>query len=419
MGDDAPTPTVSLRARLLRRNWWLPVAGVAAGLVGLAMERFSEREWVSMPIGFVLGLMGLTFAVVTLLRGSYPRSEQVQLTLTPEALAIPGRADIRPDEVVESKIVPRPGRDAEVVVTLTLRGGEVVSLWMLEADATSMLAQLGLAAGERRASFALALPLRHRLAAAGLAMFLPWVCWVVASTPWTAVLTISSQILGAALYSLLAAWLLSVVRGRVVVGADGFTTRWLGRERFHAFDDVAEVTEESAFLGKQTVDTQVRLRSGRRLRLRAVEAPDDDAQRGAAGRAVAAHLRQAHQRFEARAAGAKELGAALARGGRPERDWLAHLASLVRGGPERYRVASIDAERLAELAADPQSAPDARLGAAAALVRLDPDQRPRVRIAAEACAEPGLKDALLAMCEAEDDAALEAALGRGRRLRRG
>lgn len=84
----------------------------------------------------------------------------------------------------------------------------------------------------------------------------------------------------------------------------------------------------------------------------------------------------------------------------------------------RYRVASLDPEQLAQVALDPKSPPDCRIGAAAALVRLDASHRPRVRVAASACAQGDLQAALAALGEAEDDAAVEAALQRGRRAER-
>jgi hypothetical protein len=114
----------------------------------------------------------------------------------------------------------------------------------------------------------------------------------------------------------------------------------------------------------------------------------------------------------ARGASVQKLPELLQRGGRAPDAWLLGIDAIVRGGGPRYRVPSVDPDQLAELAASPDAADDARIGAAAAVVRADPSRRPRIRVVAEACANSSLREALLAVAEAEDDAAFALALGR-------
>ena len=44
-GAGEVAPPRALTARLLRRNWWLPLAGVLVALAGALVERLATREW--------------------------------------------------------------------------------------------------------------------------------------------------------------------------------------------------------------------------------------------------------------------------------------------------------------------------------------------------------------------------------------
>jgi len=120
---------------------------------------------------------------------------------------------------------------------------------------------------------------------------------------------------------------------------------------------------------------------------------------------------EAFQKSGSIAGNGVDVRALVSRGPRTAREWLSGLDGLVHGGAVRYRVAAIAPELLLEVVHDANGATDTRAGAAAALIRSgDATARPRIRVAADACADPTLRTALLSLSEAEDDEAIERAL---------
>jgi hypothetical protein len=222
---------------------------------------------------------------------------------------------------------------------------------------------------------------------------------------------IALAMLTSAVSALLPAWLLGFFRGRVVIGTDGFATRWFLRERYIPFSKIASVTPKNHLLANHLVDTVVELTSGRKVRLRAVEAPNTEAERGAEGRALFTHVAAAFERSKHPTDGVPDVRALVERGSRSAREWLTSIDAIVGDGGARYRVASLSHDSLLAVATDANASIDARVGAAAALVRTnDEDLRVRVRVCAESCTDRALSEAMLALSEARDDEATEAAL---------
>jgi hypothetical protein len=214
-------------------------------------------------------------------------------------------------------------------------------------------------------------------------------------------------------YALIASWLMGYVRGRLVIGADGLTTRWLIWERFVAFREVASVSGAPIWGGGGAVDTLLKLRTGRKVMLRTVEAPNTEADRGAEGRAMLAHVQESFAHSSTLLDGGADLSARLKRGSLSAREWLSALDALAEGGAARYRVAAVSPDALTDVARDPGASVEERVGAAAVLVRMgDEVHRTRVRVVAEGCAEPALRAALLGLVEARDEAATEAVLAK-------
>ncbi len=390
------------KAFVLRRNW-APIIGCIVMLAaGVLVGRSSTSLW---PFGYFAAWIGLAFAPIFLLRNAFPRATPATVRATATGITIEGHADVRNEDILEAKVLPRRGR--EVVVELAVRGGKTLALRTRAEDAKALVDLVG----ARRTRFLLMVPFGKRFLAS-FALFAVVFFVVTSANVGAWLLTVP----GSVLWALLLGWLVGFVRGRFVVAADGFTTRWLFRERFIAFRDVAIVTSRPRFGGNGVNDVFVGLRSGRQVRLRTIESPNTEEERGAESRALLAYVNAAFEQSTRLLDGSVNVPSLVARGSRSPREWLSGLDALVRGGGSRYRVAAVSAEMLADVTNDPSAPIESRVGAAAALVRMGDDtQRTRVRIAAEGCAESDLRDTLLALCEAHDDAAAEAALASLRR----
>lgn len=380
-------------AFVLRRNWLLlggALAALAAALIATRTTAFAPEGWVGTCI---TGLLVVIFGA----RNAFPRETPGKVHATSTGITVEGFAELRSEDVLEAKVLPRRGIDAIVVLALRgrVQGSKTLSLRMHERHAKALVDVLG----ARRSRFRLVVPFARRF----FGVFVVLAALTAFTTPslglWAAVQP------GNLLWSWLFAWLLGFVRGGLVVGADGFATRWLFRRRFVPFRDVAKVEGRGRFGNAGVQDTVVQLASGRTLRLRTVEAPNTEAERGAESRAMLAHVKEAFERSARSAlAGAVDVHVLVSRGSRSAEEWLSGLDALVRGGGSRYRVAAVSPEMLAELAEDPSASFESRAGAAAALVRIDDEAlRTRLRISAEACAEPDLRGVLLALSDARDD----------------
>lgn len=393
--------TVEAPAFLLRRNWIPVVACGALVVVGLLVTRIGTP---SSLFGYLAAWFGVMFGPTLFLRNAFPTAKPTTVRATATSVSVDGYAEVRSEDILEAKIIPR-WRDA--VVDLALRDRETLSLRMAVSDAKALVDLLG----ARRTRFRLIVPYGTRLFAS-FALFAS-VAFLLGrgdAQAWIFALP------GCFVCALPIAWLVGFLRGRLVVGADGFTTRWLFRDRFVAYRDVAAVGGKLRFGGSGTADTLVELTSGRKVRLRTVEAPNTEEERGAESRAMLAHVREAFERSARLQDASVDVPSLVERGSRSAREWLSGLDALVRGGGSRYRVAAVSAEMLSDLARDPSATIESRIGAAAALVRMgDEELRTRVRVAAEGCAESELRDTLLALSDARDDASAEAALASLRR----
>jgi hypothetical protein len=103
-------------------------------------------------------------------------------------------------------------------------------------------------------------------------------------------------------------------------------------------------------------------------------------------------------------------GAALRRGTRTVRQWVAALRAIGSGANADMRTAPLPRERLLRIVEDPASPEEERAAAAVALAtEQDDDGHARMRIVAMHVAAPRLRVAIEAAAKA-DDAELEAAL---------
>jgi len=102
----------------------------------------------------------------------------------------------------------------------------------------------------------------------------------------------------------------------------------------------------------------------------------------------------------------------LARGSRPVGEWRTALRKLLEQGD--YRESPLDPHELYQVLSSPEEPAELRLGAALALRERDPTEvKRRLRVAADACANPRLRVAFEALARGKDEeevlmAALEA-----------
>jgi hypothetical protein len=405
------TPIAAARefpARELRRNWWVPLVALSMAAASLAFEGIAHP---TAPIGYFIAWLSVVFAAVTATRNAFPLSRPVVLHVATGALAIGDAAPVPASEIAEAKISPRMTGDAMVLLVFRAHGERWLNMRAFEAK--TMLEVLGVGAGERRASFSLMLPFRTRFLSLLLVLGAPWTVLLAwSASPAFAILSVFFSV---GPFCAFLAWVGGFVRGRLVVGADGFSVRWLGRERFRPFSEVRAVRLETSLLSLSrgtTRGTIVELVSGNKLRLRARDAPIVEEDRGTEARAMRLHLTQAFERATVRGAESPHVTALLGGGGRSGTEWLACLDDLMRDGAGRYRIAAPSPELLTRVATDITSPRETRIGAAAALVRLDPEGRSVVRVAADACADPKLRGTLLSLVDADSDEAVAAVLSR-------
>jgi hypothetical protein len=397
-------------AERLERRWWLPLIGV--GMVGVGALIFSS---VVVPmLGFFLVIIGGFFAVQSWQQKAFPIARPVVLRLSEGGLAIDGEAAIEADTIAEVTTLTRGQRQE---VSLVLRDGTTRWLRLLPADARRLLAGLGLDAGRRRASFSLVPAYRWRY----LVTFLPILSILVLFDPTRSsdVRWMEGNLIPYVSLSAMCAWPLAWVvgfflRGRAIVGADGLVVRWAFWSRFIPFREVAEI---SWSLRRVVVQ-----RRGRRpIALRPREITTFDRDVGAETRALFGHLRDALGRWRALLVQPSPTHALGNARGEDPAAWLRSLDALA-DAPERYRVAAPAVDHLPAVLENAAMAPEARVGAAVALLRRgDEASRARVRAVADGCASPGLRATLLSLEEARSDedyletlASLDRALLRGR-----
>jgi hypothetical protein len=175
-------------------------------------------------------------------------------------------------------------------------------------------------------------------------------------------------------------------RQRVVVGRDGVRIHGPWRMQYIPFEIIQSVTGTSPIL--------LHLDNARRVRLRETEHA-----RGLAKRIRAQMRRWSNERRVG-------VNPRLDRGDKSVAEWKEALAA---GQHDGYRNTSMRLEDLDDLVKDPRAAPEQRVGAALTLAS-DDAARQRIRIAAEACADPDMEAALEAAAEGEvDERALQRA----------
>ena len=207
---------------------------------------------------------------------------------------------------------------------------------------------------------------------------------------------------------LISAFLYWFLTPSILVGSDGVVVRRVARglRRFISYDDIARArhvisspNDQSGQLDHVLV-LERKAKGAVRIHLRRGERNEDDA---------AGVVERIQEAMEARAA--HELPFAteslLARGERSVAEWLDGLRRIHAADEVHYRVAPVDRESLFGAVEDATKKPELRVAAAIALGReLDDEGRARLRVYAEAVAEPKLRAALEQIADGADTDAL-------------
>jgi hypothetical protein len=375
------------RGEIIRRRWALLAGSVGFSLVAIALMVFHAPMWGPLvEEGLAMVLM------VAWLSNTYPARRAGELRADATGIAFDRKLLVARDRIASAYQLSV----AEPAVRIMKKGGVGAvpfDVRLQEERTEELLDALGLGIGQSIASFN---------AVAGSRPWLPVLVWmaVIAASFVTAMegLLHHLPMVVAGSFALLSFVLVALVLGTkmsVDVGSDGVLLRRPFRHRFLRYGALAGVTSDRFAIALQ-------LRSGETIRFSlGVSASQVASRDSLAARIEEARLACAQERPSGDAEGF------VAPGGRPLRRWVSEVRALARA--RDYREARVEAERLWRVLDDATTSPATRAGAAIAL-SADEGTRARLRVAADACAEPRLRVALTRVAEGATDPELEEAL---------
>ncbi len=384
MSARAPARLITARRVVLSRPVVAFGVVAAIGLAITAVTCLPPSLW-SHPVALFTLLLALAGLIAILV----PAVTFWNLVRVPGALWVHGGtllwngAPLFARSEVEDAIAYRNGRTCGVRVRSRFRSAFFEVADLAEAD------EIVLALGKdtRQATVGVRGVAGRAFALSGVMAML------VLPLPWTLrVVLLLALLLAPAIFALLR-------RSQWVVGADGLLVRPLfGASRFVPYTEILRVEVAGQLL-------EVTTRDAVSLTL-TLEDDAHDSSRPVVGiRALERRILQAKEQAAARIA---EVPAILERGDRDVGAWLEELRRLT-DRPATYRVASVPREQLWSALEDVTLPADVRAAAGAALgARLADEDRPRLRVAAAACASPELRIALEAAEEGDEERMAEA-----------
>ena len=205
-------------------------------------------------------------------------------------------------------------------------------------------------------------------------------------------------------------------RTKLRVGADGIVLReGLGRRRFIGHDEIASVRASGSEIAITLTNDEVIFLNAagtreRRKRRRIVEFERQ-------AQSVVWRIEKAREAYRALAGDAPQAALVLDRGEKTAREWLDQLRAIGAGAGATFRSAQLTREQLLRIVESTTAAAKERIAAAAALHdALTEEEKPRIRVAADRCAEPALGEAMVRIATAPSDEELETALEEASRL---
>lgn len=391
-----------LHPRLGRILFFAAIA-VFCGLLLISTTALFIASPLPTAVGSALGWSFLAAPILAVL-GAIVSS----LSIPPEARATleASAAGLRIKKSAKSsKWIPRDQIESGLVIPsleqpaleLTLKSGRSIAVAVAqEHEAHALLSALDLDASRSRVAVSLGSPNRQ-LKVGCVAFPFVFIALLIAvvSVPLP---DRAGLLVFAASFTMTMLFILRASRPKeVVVGTDGLAIRGAFTRRFIPYSAIeeAELSLSEAIMLKLRSGKQVSIRGGNFKVLRALYDRVQEAMR--AGGSLSTDLGAELEQLEPR--------------GRPLSAWREALRGLVnrRGA---YRGAGIFDEALLAVMADPEAKPGTRVGAALAL-RMSGHEgaATRIRIAADACANEGVRAALAQAADDElDEATLERAL---------
>ena len=286
-------------------------------------------------------------------------------------------------------------QDPPIVSVAQRRGWPIRVRLTDEGDAQALLKSLGRGVDEAKANFRVADPW-----AGVLPFLLGFFLLVVPTHIFAAGLTTAHFFfaLSYGLWGLLGSLSALLGSAHLEVGRDGI----LLRRRFGA--SYMPYASLEGVWGRATT-LVIKARSRKPMRLSVSQGSRAD--REQLCEAIVRRIEEAREVF-AQSSPVEGAAALVAPGGRTATQWVRDVRDLVKA--RTYREAVIDPDRLWRVVDDPSMIASTRAGAAMALAAIDEDSRARLRVAAEACADPKLRVAFAHVAEGAADAEIEAVL---------
>ncbi len=286
-------------------------------------------------------------------------------------------------------------QDPPIVHVARRRGWPVRVRLTDDADAQALLHALGRGVEEAKASFRVSDPWAGTLPVLlGFFGLVVPTHVLVAGKP----AAVFSLALSYGLWGLLASVSAALGSARLDVGRDGLLVRKRFGSWYLPYGALAGVSGNASKLVLEPRDRHaLRLTVSQGSRMERVQLCE----------AIVRRIEEARQVF-ARSSAVEGAATLVAPGGRPVTKWLREVRALVKS--RSYRDAVLDTDRLWRVVDDPSMVPATRAGAAMALAAIDGDARARLRVAAEACADPKLRVALSRVAEGVEEEEMEAVM---------
>lgn len=390
--------------RLLSASRWL--AGGSFGTLALLSALYPQSSQIPGPLQLVFALtLPMMFAApVVWLAGRLVRLtpfREAQVQASPVGLDVTrdGRVRSIPAATITLAVVVPRIMGAELCLLLTSGDELVVRVPSVEAG-DALLAGLALDPHQRRTDVEWNPLLRRALVAAlgfGLSFaFFVTLAGALHATP----MAVPIIFLMVVVPFLLASALARAMRNGVSVGRDGVVLRDGLRSHEVSFDDIVAVRRDGNTLELIRANGPPRVVS-----LRGLDAP--------VAQQLAERLAQGLARFRELVGSRAEL---FARGGRDFAVWKDDLRRLL-AQAVGFRGAALRPEDALRVVEDPEADPEARVGAALALMAVGGEpEKLRVRVAAETTLAPRVRIALEAASEGDVDEDVIAAAVREREV---